>query len=156
MRAALTGHFVLSTLHTNDAPSALTRLGEMGVEPFVVASSISAVLAQRLPRKLCEHCREAYEPTADELEKLGLDASVTRLWRPAACEHCSRGYRGRVGIFQLLTMTDEVRHLAAREASGTEIEAAAVEAGMSTLWSDGLAKVRDGLTTVSELRRVLI
>ena len=156
MRAALTGHFVLSTLHTNDAPSTLTRLGEMGVEPFVVASAVSAVLAQRLARRLCEHCRQPYAPTPDELEKLGLDESVTQLWRPGACERCSRGYRGRVGIFQLLPMTDEVRRLAARDASIGEIEAAAAEAGMATLWSDGLAKVRDGLTTVSELRRVLI
>jgi type IV pilus assembly protein PilB len=156
MRAALTGHFVLSTMHTNDAPSAVTRLTEMGVEPFVVASSVTAVLAQRLARKLCEHCRQPYEPTSDELEKVGLDASTTRLWRPGACEHCTRGYRGRIGVFQLLSMTDEVRRLVARDATATEIDATAAEAGMLSLWDDGIAKVVAGLTTIDELRRVLI
>lgn len=156
MRAALTGHFVLSTLHTNDAPSAITRLTEMGVEPFVVASAVSAVLAQRLARRLCEHCREPYTPTPDELAKLGLDATVTQLWRPGACDRCTRGYRGRVGIFQLLPMTDEVRRLAARDATTAEIEAAALSAGMSSLWADGLEKIKAGLTTTDELRRILI
>jgi type II secretory ATPase GspE/PulE/Tfp pilus assembly ATPase PilB-like protein len=156
MRAALTGHFVLSTLHTNDAPSAVTRLTEMGVEPFVVASGVTAVLAQRLARRLCEHCREAYVPTADELEKVGLDPGITQLWRPGSCEHCTRGYRGRVGIFQFLTMTEEVCRLAAREATAHEIEAVAVADGMRSLWEDGVDKVIAGLTTVDELRRILI
>jgi type IV pilus assembly protein PilB len=156
MRAALTGHFVLSTLHTNDAPSAITRLTEMGVEPFVVASAITAVLAQRLARRLCEHCREPYTPTAEELEKLGLDATVPQLWRPASCDRCTRGYRGRVGIFQFLTMTEEVSRLAAREATAQEIEAAATADGMRSLWEDGVDKVTAGLTTVDELRRILI
>jgi type IV pilus assembly protein PilB len=156
MRAALTGHFVLSTLHTNDAPSAITRLTEMGVEPFVVASGITAVLAQRLARRLCEHCREPYQPTADELEKVGLDASVTQLWKPRSCEHCSRGYRGRVGVFQFLVVTEEISRLAAREAPGHEIEAAATAEGMRSLWEDGVDKVLAGQTTVDELRRILI
>jgi type IV pilus assembly protein PilB len=156
MRAALTGHFVLSTLHTNDAPSAITRLTEMGVEPFVIASGVTAVLAQRLARRLCEHCREAYTPTADELEKVGLGAGVERLWRPGSCERCTRGYRGRVGIFQFLLMTEEVCRLAAREATAQEIEAAAGADGMRSLWEDGVDKVVAGLTTVDELRRILI
>jgi type IV pilus assembly protein PilB len=156
MRAALTGHFLLSTLHTNDAPSAITRLTEMGVEPFVVASAITAVLAQRLARRLCDHCREPYQPTADELEKLGLDASVEQLWRPASCDRCTRGYRGRVGIFQFLMMTEEVSRLAARDATAQEIETAATADGMHSLWEDGVAKVTAGLTTVDELRRILI
>jgi type IV pilus assembly protein PilB len=156
MRAALTGHFLLSTLHTNDAPGAITRLTEMGVEPFVVASAITAVLAQRLARRLCDHCREPYQPTADELAKLGLDASVEQLWRPASCDRCTRGYRGRVGIFQFLTMTEEVSRLAARDATAQEIEAAATADGMCSLWEDGVAKVTAGLTTVDELRRILI
>jgi type IV pilus assembly protein PilB len=155
MRAALTGHFVLSSMHTNDAPSAVTRLTEMGVEPFVVASSVTAVLAQRLARKLCEHCRQAYAPTSDELEKVGLDAATTTLWRTGSCEHCTRGYRGRVGVFQLLAMTDEIGRLVARDVTATEIEAAAEEAGMRSLWDDGLEKVVSGLTTVDELRRIL-
>jgi type IV pilus assembly protein PilB len=156
MRAALTGHFVLSTLHTNDAPSTITRLTEMGVEPFVIASGVSAVLAQRLARRLCEHCREPYEPTADELEKVGLDGTVGRLWRPGSCDRCTRGYRGRVGIFQLLLMTDEVRRLTAREATSHEIEAAAAGDGMRSLWEDGVEKVVAGLTTIDELRRTLL
>jgi type IV pilus assembly protein PilB len=156
MRAALTGHFVLSTLHTNDAPSALTRLTEMGVEPFVVASGVTAVLAQRLARRLCEHCRRPYEPTPDELEKVGLDTTVTQLWHPGSCEQCTRGYRGRVGIFQFLPMTEEVCRLAVREASATEIEVAAEAAGMRSLWHDGVDKVLAGLTTIDELRRILI
>jgi type IV pilus assembly protein PilB len=156
MRAALTGHFVLSTLHTNDAPSAITRLTEMGVEPFVIASGITAVLAQRLVRKLCEHCRQPYRPTADEREKIGVDATVERLWRPGSCDQCTRGYRGRVGIFQFLTMTDEVSRLAAREATAQEIEVAAKADDMRSLWDDGIDKVVAGLTTVDELRRILI
>ena len=156
MRAALTGHFVLSTLHTNDAPSAITRLTEMGVEPFVLASGITAVLAQRLARRLCEHCRQPYAPTVDELEKVGLAPGVDRLWRPGSCDNCTRGYRGRVGIFQFLTMTEEVSRLAARAATSQEIEAAAVTDGMRTLWEDGIDKVVAGLTTVDELRRILI
>ncbi len=156
MRAALTGHFVLSTLHTNDAPSAITRLTEMGVEPFVVASAVSAVLAQRLARRLCEHCRQPYEPSPDELAKIGIESAVTRLWRPGGCDRCTRGYRGRVAIFQMITMSDELRHLIARDGSAEEIEAAAVSAGMQTLWADGVEKVQAGLTTVDELRRVLI
>jgi type II secretory ATPase GspE/PulE/Tfp pilus assembly ATPase PilB-like protein len=156
MRAALTGHFVLSTLHTNDAASAITRLTEMGVEPFVVASAISTVLAQRLARRLCEHCREPYEPSADELEKIGLDESVAQLWRPGTCNRCNRGYRGRVGIFQLLPMTDEVRRLAARDATAREIEEAGMAAGMRTLWDDGLDRVKTGYTTIEELRRILV
>ncbi len=156
MRAALTGHFVLSTLHTNDAPSAVTRLTEMGVEPFVVSSAVSAVLAQRLARRLCEHCRESYEPSQDELAKLGLEESVTELWRPGACERCRRGYQGRVGIFQLMLVNDEVRRLVARDATAGEIETVALAGGMSSLWADGVAKVLAGVTTVDELRRVLI
>jgi type IV pilus assembly protein PilB len=156
MRAALTGHFVLSTLHTNDAPSAIMRLCEMGVEPFVVASAVSAVIAQRLARKLCEHCKQPYAPTADELAKIGLPESITQLYRPGGCSQCSRGYRGRIAIFQMLVMTDEVRRLTAKESSGQEIEAAAAAAGMRSLWDDGLDKLKNGMTTVDELRRILI
>jgi type IV pilus assembly protein PilB len=156
MRAALTGHFVLSTMHTNDAPSAVTRLTQMGVEPFVVASAVTAILAQRLARKLCEHCRQSYEPTNDELVKIGLDDTTAQLWRPGSCEHCTRGYRGRVGVFQLMTMTDELRRLIARDAPVSELEAAGEADGMGTLWDDGLAKVIVGLTTIDELRRILI
>jgi type II secretory ATPase GspE/PulE/Tfp pilus assembly ATPase PilB-like protein len=114
------------------------------------------VLAQRLARRLCEHCRQAYAPTADELEKVGLAPGVDRLWRPGSCDNCTRGYRGRIGIFQFLTMTEGVSRLAARAATAQEIEAAAVTDGMRTLWQDGIDKVVAGLTTVDELRRILI
>jgi type II secretory ATPase GspE/PulE/Tfp pilus assembly ATPase PilB-like protein len=114
------------------------------------------VLAQRLARRLCEHCREPYTPNVDELEKVGLGDEVTQLWRPGSCDRCNRGYRGRVAIFQFLPMTDEVRRLAARDATAQELEAAATAAGMRTLWADGLDKVQAGLTTIDELRRVLI
>jgi type II secretory ATPase GspE/PulE/Tfp pilus assembly ATPase PilB-like protein len=117
---------------------------------------VTAILAQRLARRLCEHCRTPYEPTADELAKGGLDASVTQLWRPGSCDRCTRGYRGRVGIFQLLVMSDEVRRLTARDATSHEIEVAAAEEGMRTLWADGIDKVVAGLTTVDELRRTLL
>jgi general secretion pathway protein E len=105
---------------------------------------------------LCEHCRQPYRPTADEREKIGVDATVERLWRPGSCDQCTRGYRGRVGIFQFLTMTDEVSRLAAREATAQEIEVAAKADGMRSLWDDGIDKVVAGLTTVDELRRILI
>nr|MBA3844517.1 type II secretion system protein GspE [Actinomycetota bacterium] len=141
---------------TNDAPSAITRLTEMGVEPFVVASAVAAVIAQRLARKLCEHCREPYRPTLDELEKIGLDATVTQLWRPGTCGRCNRGYRGRVGIFQLLPMTETIRRLVARDATLDELADAATAAGMRTLWADGIDKVTAGLTTLEEIRRILI
>jgi type II secretory ATPase GspE/PulE/Tfp pilus assembly ATPase PilB-like protein len=117
---------------------------------------VSAVIAQRLARKLCEHCKQPYTPTADELAKIGLPESITQLYRPGGCSQCSRGYRGRIAIFQMLVMTDEVRRLTAKESSGQEIEAAAAAAGMRSLWDDGLDKLKNGMTTVDELRRILI
>jgi type IV pilus assembly protein PilB len=128
----------------------------MGVEPFLTGAAVTGVLAQRLARRLCEHCRQAYEPSGEELEKLSLPSEVAQLWRPGSCNRCNRGYRGRIGIFQLLPMSDDVRRLAARDATGEEIAAAAHAAGMRSLWDDGLEKVTGGLTTIDELRRVLI
>ena len=162
IEAALTGHFVLSTLHTNDAPSTITRLGEMGVEPFLTGAAVSAVLAQRLARKLCTHCCEAYTPTEAELlelrvspEVLGpLDGGV--FYRKKGCPRCNHtGYRGRVGIFQFLRMTEEIAALAVQHASRDEIARAAANAGMRSLWDDGLEKVSAGLTSMEELARVL-
>jgi type IV pilus assembly protein PilB len=163
IEAALTGHFVLSTLHTNDAPSALTRLNEMGVEPFLTGSAVTAVVAQRLARKLCTHCCEMYIPTREEMlnarftpEQVAAADGVS-LYRKRGCPRCNQtGYKGRIGIYQLMLMTEELSRLASQHASRDEIERAAMDAGMKTLWDDGLAKVASGLTSIEELGRVLV
>ena len=162
IEAALTGHFVLSTMHTNDAPSAITRLTEMGVEPFVTGSAVSAVLAQRLARRLCPHCCEMYMPSAEELAQLRIFPKRTAkrdrpaLYRKRGCPRCAEtGYRGRVGVFQLLSMNDDLEALAARKAPREELERAAMENGMRTLWEDGIEKAIAGLTSLEELARVV-
>jgi type IV pilus assembly protein PilB len=164
IEAALTGHFVLSTLHTNDAPGAITRLNEMGVEPFLTGSAVSAVLAQRLARKLCPHCSEEYEPTMDELRAArmtpervaSLGGSVT-FRRKKGCPRCANtGYKGRTGVYQFLRMTEALESLVAGKATRDEIERVASQEGMRTLWDDGLAKVIAGLTSVEELARVVV
>jgi type IV pilus assembly protein PilB len=161
IEAALTGHFVLSTLHTTDAPAAITRLTEMGVEPFLTGAAVSAVLAQRLARKLCAHCAEPYTATWDELQRLqlsdelagGLEGTMFR--RRRGCARCAQtGYRGRVGVFQLLPMSERLEQLASEKASREEIERAAVEEGMHSMWEDGAGKVAAGITSVEELVRV--
>ncbi|MFN0153487.1 MAG: GspE/PulE family protein [Gaiella sp.] len=162
IESALTGHFVLSTLHTNDAPGALTRLNEMGVEPYLTGSAVSAVLAQRLARKLCSNCCEMYVPTIEEL----LSARITPegaqaregmvLYRKVGCPRCNRsGYKGRIGVFQLMMMNDELEALAARNAPREEIERCAAGLGMRSLWDDGIAKAAAGLTSIEELARVV-
>jgi type IV pilus assembly protein PilB len=163
IEAALTGHFVLSSLHTNDAPGAITRLNEMGVEPFLTGSAVSAVLAQRLARKLCSHCCEMYSPSIDELLRNRVSSEVAAasdgaaFYRKRGCPRCSHtGYRGRIGIYQLLVMTENLESLAVSRASREEIERAAMEGGMHTLWDDGLAKVAAGITSLEELSRVLV
>jgi type IV pilus assembly protein PilB len=162
IEAALTGHLVLSTLHTNDAPSTLTRLNEMGVEPFLTGSAVSGILAQRLARKLCTHCCELYSPTVAELiaARVSPDVAASQdgipLYRKRGCPRCNQtGYKGRIGIYQMLTMTEEIEVLAARKGTRDEIERAALGAGMHTLWDDGLAKVAAGLTSIEELGRVV-
>jgi len=161
IEAALTGHLVLSTLHTNDAPGAISRLNEMGVEPFLTGSAVSAVLAQRLARKLCSHCCEMYTPTTDDLIKARVSPEVAAaadgavLYRKKGCPRCGQtGYKGRIGVFQLLVMNENLEALAARKASREELERAAIEEGMRTMWDDGLAKVAAGLTSIEELARV--
>jgi type IV pilus assembly protein PilB len=161
IESALTGHFVLSTLHTNDAPSALTRLNEMGVEPFLTGAAVTGVLAQRLARRLCEHCRVVYEPSDEELEKANIPPELIRdgleLFRKQGCVRCRQtGYRGRMGIFQLLQMSESVAQLAVRKASREELERAAMAEGMRTLWADGIEKVVAGLTSLEELARVTV
>ncbi len=159
LEAALTGHMVMSTLHANDAPAALARLNDMGIEPFVTATAVSAVLAQRLVRRICDECKEPYEPSRADLEFLGfdaaqIDAGVT-LYRRRGCVRCSQGYRGRVGIHQLLVMTDELQHLTAERVVHGELARAARESGMCTLWADGIQKAAAGVTTIDELNRVV-
>ena len=163
IEAALTGHFVLSTLHTNDAPGALTRLNEMGVEPFLVGSAVTGVLAQRLARKLCSHCCEMYQPSDEELVRSRVSPDVAALtdgmvfYRKRGCPRCNQtGYKGRIGIFQLLAMSEQVESLAVQKASREEIERMAMSEGMRTLWDDGIRKVAAGLTSIEELARVSV
>jgi len=163
IEAALTGHLVLSTLHTNDAPQAITRLNEMGVEPFLTGAAVSAVLAQRLARKLCSHCCEMYQPSVDDLLKARVSPDVAAaadgmvFYRKKGCPRCGQtGYKGRIGIYQLLEMSETLEQLAVQKASREDIERAAIAEGMRTLWDDGLAKVASGLTSIEELTRVSI
>ncbi len=163
IEAALTGHLVLSTLHTNDAPSTLTRLNEMGVEPFLTASAVSAVLAQRLARKLCTHCCEMYTPSVEELIEARVAPDVAAssdgmvLYRKRGCPRCNQtGYKGRIGIFQLMLMDEGLAELAVRKAGRDEVEREAMSSGMKTLWDDGMAKVASGLTSIEELARVTV
>jgi type IV pilus assembly protein PilB len=163
IEAALTGHLVLTTLHTNDAPGTITRLGEMGVEPFLTSSAVSAVLAQRLARKLCSHCCEMYTPSVDELIEARVSPDVAAgsdgmvLYCKRGCPRCGQtGYRGRIGIFQLLLMTEALGDLAIRRARRDEVEREAMAGGMRSLWDDGMAKVAAGLTSIEELARVTI
>ncbi len=161
IEAALTGHLVLSTMHTNDAPGAISRLTEMGVEPFLTGSAVSAVLAQRLARKLCSHCCEMYSPTTEDLISARVSPEVAAaadgvvFYRKKGCPRCGQtGYKGRVGIFQLLVMSENLETLAANNANREELDRAAIGEGMRTLWDDGLGKVAAGLTSVEELARV--
>jgi type IV pilus assembly protein PilB len=163
IEAALTGHLVLTTLHTNDAPSTLTRLNEMGVEPFLTGSAVSAVLAQRLARKLCTHCCEMYAPSVEELLEARVSPEVAAtsdgmvLYRKRGCPRCNQsGYRGRLGIFQLMLMNENLAELAIRRASRDEIEREAMASGTRMLWDDGLTKVEAGLTSIEELARVTV
>jgi type IV pilus assembly protein PilB len=163
IEAALTGHLVLSTLHTNDAPSALTRLNEMGVEPFLTGAAVTGVLAQRLARKLCSHCCEMYQPSVEEMiaARVSPDKAAASdgmaFYRKKGCPRCNQtGYKGRIGVYQLLAMTEDLATLAASKASREDIERAAIASGMRTLWDDGLAKVAAGLTSVEELARITV
>jgi type IV pilus assembly protein PilB len=163
IEAALTGHFVLSSMHTNDAPGAITRLNEMGVEPFLTGSAVSAVLAQRLARKLCPHCCEMYSPSIDELLRNRVSPEVAAasdgaaFYRKRGCPRCGHsGYKGRIGVFQLMIMTEELESLAVARAGREDLEREAINQGMRTLWDDGLAKVAAGVTSLEELSRVLV
>ena len=155
IQAALTGHLVLSTLHTNDAASAATRLIDMGIAPFLVASTLQGVLAQRLVRRICTSCRLTDHATDEERAFLG-DPAVTQVIRGHGCERCHEsGFLGRIGLFELLLMSDAIRQLVVNRASAAQIRAQAQNEGMQMLREDGCAKVREGLTTVSEVLRVV-
>ncbi len=158
IRAALTGHLVFSTLHTNDAPSAFTRLIDMGIEPFLVASSVEAVMAQRLVRTICPHCRVEQKVEPDYLRKIGFpeaEIPTAKFWRGAGCEQCRQlGYQGRLGIYELLLVTEALRPLIMNRAPATTIAQKAIEGGMRTLRVDGWNKTRAKLTTIEEVLRV--
>jgi type IV pilus assembly protein PilB len=159
IEAALTGHLVLATLHTNDAPGAITRLIDMGIEPFLIASSVIGVLAQRLLRLICNKCKETYTPPRDAIKRLGMnvdEGSEVTFCRGRGCEQCKgTGYKGRIGIFELMPVTDKIRDLILAKASSYSIKEAAIEAGMKTLKEDALEKILLGLTTLEESLRVI-
>jgi type IV pilus assembly protein PilB len=156
VEAALTGHLVLSTLHTNDAPGAITRLIEMGTEPFLVSSAIDCVVAQRLARTLCDHCKRPVQISAEVLQTNGFDVTEgIEAYEPAGCGRCGgSGYKGRLGLYEVMTVTDEIRKLAIERASADQIGAVAERQGMTRLREDGLEKVKQGRTSIAEVARV--
>jgi len=154
VQASLTGHLVLATLHTNDAPGAVTRLADMGIEPYLLASTLNGVLAQRLVRKLCPDCRAPYEPDASERTIFGRNVPE-RIYRAVGCGACNfTGYKGRTGIYELLTIDDDMRRLIHDTAAEREVRAHAVRQGMLRLREDGLRWVREGVTSLDEVLRV--
>ena len=159
--AALTGHLVLSSRHTNDAPSAVTRLVEMGIEPYLVASALDCVVAQRLARKLCDRCKEPFAPTPAELEAAGfpydVDEPMPKLFRGVGCPSCGRtGYKGRMALHEVMNITEEIEKLTVENASSETIRKVALEQGMITLRADGMEKVRGGNTSIEEILRVVV
>ena len=158
IRAALTGHLVFSTLHTNDAPSAFTRLVDMGIEPFLVASSVEAVMAQRLVRTICPKCKIEQKLEADYLRRVGYpdeEIPFAKFWKGTGCEHCRQlGYQGRIGIHELMLVTESIRPLIMNRSTASAIAARAIEQGMRTLRQDGWAKTQAGITTLEEVLRV--
>jgi type IV pilus assembly protein PilB len=156
VEAALTGHLVLSTLHTNDAPTALTRLIEMGIEPFLVASAIDCIVAQRLARTLCHHCKARTILPASVLRDHGFQTGYDlEAYEPVGCARCGgSGYKGRIGLYEVMPVTEEIRTLAIERASADRVAAVAVRSGMRRLRDDGLDKVRHGVTSIAEVSRV--
>ena len=160
VESALTGHLVFSSLHTNDAPSAITRLIEMEVETFLVASAIDCIVAQRLARKLCERCRQSYVPEESELTEAGYAqerfAELGEFFRPVGCGSCANtGYRGRIGLYEVMPMSEEIERLTVERASTETVKRVAVEQGMKTLRDDGLEKASAGITSIEEIARVV-
>ncbi|HMB80007.1 MAG TPA: ATPase, T2SS/T4P/T4SS family [Vicinamibacterales bacterium] len=159
MQAAQTGHLVLSTLHTDNAPSVVTRLMDIGAEPYVIASALVGVIAQRLVRRLCMNCRRQYTPPAETLRLLNIaeaDAAAIPFYKSVGCDQCNHtGYRGRIGIYEVMRVTDKLRRLITVKSTEDQLREAAVAGGMITLGEDGLAKVKSGITTPEELLRVV-
>jgi len=156
VQAALTGHLVFSTLHTNDAPGALTRMTDMGIEPFLISSSVLAILAQRLVRTICTNCKESYKAPAKLLSELGIDGKKdVKFFRGKGCNNCKHtGYKGRIGIYELMLMSDKIGDMVLARNASTAIKKTAQSEGMKTLKEDGIQKVLDGLTTIDEVMRV--
>lgn len=157
IQAALTGHLVFSTLHTNDAPGAVTRMIDMGIEPFLVSSSIIGILAQRLVRIICSECKEKYEPTQEELKDIGLSGERRKIlfYRGKGCSRCvGTGYKGRAGIYEFMIPDDKIRNAIIAKSSSDNIRKLAVAGGMITLKDDGIQKIKQGVTTVEEVLRV--
>jgi type IV pilus assembly protein PilB len=157
VEASLTGHLVLSTLHTNDAPTSIVRLIEMGIEPFLVASGIDCVIAQRLVRTLCDECKEGIKLSAQALQESGFEADADiDGYAPKGCVRCGQtGYRGRLGIYEVMPISKELRGLVLQAKPADEIAAVAERDGMTRLMDDGFQKIKDGLTSVDEVLRVL-
>jgi type IV pilus assembly protein PilB len=158
IQASLTGHLVFSTLHTNDAPGAVTRMVDMGVPAYLVAGSVIGVLAQRLVRVVCSKCKHPHTPSPAQLEAAGItpeQAASASFMKGTGCSHCGKsGYRGRLGVFELMTMTAKVRELAFAGASSVDIRKAAIKNGMTTLYDDAILKATQGITTLEEVFRV--
>ncbi len=155
VQSALTGHLVLSTLHTNDAPSAITRLFDLGIEPFLIASALEGIIAQRLVRKICPYCKEEYRPSKEELKELGLSGDHT-FYRGRGCEQCmGTGYRGRTGIFEVLEVDEEIKKLIVKTQSATDIRNFARSRGFKSMLEDGIRKVLSGITTPEEVLKAV-
>jgi type IV pilus assembly protein PilB len=159
VQASMTGHLVLSTIHTNDAPGAVVRLRDMGIEPFLITSSLIGVLAQRLVRVICSKCKEEYVPPADALKRLGVEAerhSGVHLFRGRGCDACRKtGYKGRIGVFELMVVSERLRELVVSGAPTEQLRNAAIEEGMRSLKHDAVQKVLEGVTTFEEMLRVV-
>ncbi len=155
IQSALTGHLVLSTLHTNSAPATITRLLDMGVEPYLIASSVILAMAQRLVRKLCENCKTPFKPAPDLLKSIGMsekDAKSITFYEPKGCDECNKtGYRGRLPIFELMVMTPEIAKLTMERSNTSLLNKQAVADGMTTLLDDGVRKIKLGLTSIDEV-----
>lgn len=151
VHAALTGHLVLTTLHTNDAPSAVTRLADLGVEPFLIASSLEGVIAQRLVRRICPYCKVSYTPDTEELKELGLEGDY-QFYKGTGCEHCmNTGYRGRIGLFEVIELDEEFKRVITKTQDANEMRKFARQKGFSSMFEDGISKIIDGVTTTSEV-----
>ena len=160
VQASLTGHVVFSTLHTNDAPSAITRLIDLGLEPYLINATLEGIVAQRLVRRICPDCREQYEPAPETILSIGLrpeDVEGTKFYRGRGCDRCNNiGYYGRLGIFEILIINDELREMMLQEASTQEIRSASRKLGCRSLRQSGLLAIYDGRTTIDEITRATL